>query len=183
MFRDQFDSVFGPLRVPKKPLQPIFDRFETLSPRPFRLLNHDLHRGNIILGPDNHTVVLDWELALVGDPLSDLANHFHLMRYSKAEQQAVLRGWLDKMPPALKEGWQPDLEHHLKFRVVQSVIWDTIRTTRYVGKNDASLDEGHKLIVDLTDKLNAAGRNIWGWKEPLSVDYVAKIIRAFHNNR
>jgi hypothetical protein len=182
-FRDRFDSVFGPLHVPERPLQPIFDRFETLTPRPFRLLHHDLHRGNIILRPDNQTVILDWELALVGDPVSDLASHFHLMRYSKAEQRAVLRGWLDEMPPALTEGWQPDLEHYLKFRRVQSVIHDIIRTTRYIGRKNASLDEGHNLIVDLTDKLNAAGRQVWGWKEPLSVDYVTEIIRAFHNSR
>jgi aminoglycoside phosphotransferase (APT) family kinase protein len=38
------------------------------------------------------TVFLDWELALWGDPLYELAVHFHKMRYQPGDHDVVLQG-------------------------------------------------------------------------------------------
>ncbi|GAA1898926.1 hypothetical protein GCM10009716_05940 [Streptomyces sodiiphilus] len=43
---------------------------ETLQPR---LLHHDLQPGHLMQGADGTEVLIDWELAAFGDPLSDLA--------------------------------------------------------------------------------------------------------------
>ncbi|MFR9722011.1 phosphotransferase family protein [Streptomyces sp. MS19] len=43
---------------------------ETVEPR---LLHHDLQPGHLIQQPDGTHLLLDWELAAYGDPLSDLA--------------------------------------------------------------------------------------------------------------
>ncbi|MEU3279181.1 phosphotransferase, partial [Streptomyces antibioticus] len=38
-----------------------------------RLLHHDLQPGHLVRLPSGRTLLLDWELAAFGDPLSDLA--------------------------------------------------------------------------------------------------------------
>ncbi|GAA1940115.1 phosphotransferase family protein [Kitasatospora viridis] len=38
-----------------------------------RLLHHDLQPGHLVSTPQGHGLLLDWELAAFGDPLSDLA--------------------------------------------------------------------------------------------------------------
>lgn len=64
-----------------------------LTPRPFCLLHADLHRENFILDPQNRLWLIDWELAIVGDPLYDLATHLHLMRYPEPQERATVARW------------------------------------------------------------------------------------------
>ncbi|APU42954.1 phosphotransferase family protein [Streptomyces sp. TN58] len=53
-----------------------------------RLLHHDLQPGHLVCSPDGHRLLLDWELAALGDPLSD---HARLaVRLRLASPQTVL---------------------------------------------------------------------------------------------
>jgi aminoglycoside phosphotransferase (APT) family kinase protein len=90
-FRDDFVSVFTALGIPEDPLAPILANWSSLTPRPFRLVHADVHRKNMILTEEG-TVFLDWELALWGDPLYELAVHFHKMRYQPGDHDVVLQG-------------------------------------------------------------------------------------------
>jgi aminoglycoside phosphotransferase (APT) family kinase protein len=72
-------------------------RWTTLHPRPFRLLHTDLHRKNMIVSR-GRTYFLDWELALWGDPVYDLAVHLHKMGCSPSEYEAAQAVWLASVP-------------------------------------------------------------------------------------
>ncbi|TQF04390.1 phosphotransferase [Kitasatospora acidiphila] len=52
----------------------LHDQLDALAPNPEpRLLHHDLQLGHLVRQPDGTRLLLDWELAAFGDPLSDLA--------------------------------------------------------------------------------------------------------------
>ncbi|GAA2426345.1 hypothetical protein GCM10010191_43580 [Actinomadura vinacea] len=165
---------FRDLGIPAEPLRPI--RFEKLTRRPFQLLHGDLHRGNVIIRPTG-LVVVDWELALIGDAVYDMATHLHLMGYSEEEEEAILGSWVERMPPWSIAGWQSDLPTYRQFGRVKSAIVDTIRVIKKFRKGGMSPGEEADLIVGLTSTLNAAGCSIWGWKAPLAPDQVATITR------
>ncbi|HEX2314995.1 MAG TPA: phosphotransferase, partial [Thermomonospora sp.] len=176
-FRDSFAAVFAGLGVPVAPLQPV--HWETLTSRPFCLVHADVHRKNMIL-EDGRTFFLDWELALWGDPVYELAVHLHKMAYFGNERDALLRAWLDVMTPAMVRSWETDLETYLAHERVKSAIVDTVRYTQLIASGELPPEEEHHLLEKLTGKLNSAGR-YWGWSEPIEqarTEYVVRRHRA-----
>ncbi|MEO3830367.1 aminoglycoside phosphotransferase family protein [Actinomadura sp. B10D3] len=171
---------FRLLGIPDEPLEHIC--FERTTSRPFQLLHNDLHRRNVIIRPDNHAVVVDWEMALVGDPVYEMATHLHYMGYSEEEQETVLRYWLEKMPPSSTEGWQSDLQVYLQFNQVKSAINDTSRVFKKIREGTLPSKAIRSMIADLTAVLNTAGR-VWGQSTPREVDYVANVLRDFWSER
>jgi hypothetical protein len=107
-----------------------------LTDRPFCLLHGDLHRENLIVGAgDGALWTIDWELALIGDPVYDLATHLHLMRYPAAQQRTLILRWAGTMEAALPgaaAGLDRDLPRYLHYKRVQSVITDGIRHAQAV---------------------------------------------------
>ncbi|WP_326827622.1 phosphotransferase [Streptomyces sp. NBC_01751] len=107
-----------------------------LTPRPFALIHGDLHRENFIVDPDGDLWTIDWELAMFGDPLYDLATHLHLMRYPAAEQGRIAAIWRDAVEcarPGSSDGWERDLPVLLAYKRAQSVYTDVIRTALALG--------------------------------------------------
>jgi hypothetical protein len=107
-----------------------------LTPRPFALIHGDLHRENFIVDPDGDLWTIDWELAMVGDPLYDLATHLHLMRYPAVEQGRIAAIWRDAVEcarPGSSDGWERDLPVLLGYKRAQSVYTDVIRTVLALG--------------------------------------------------
>ncbi|WP_308117735.1 aminoglycoside phosphotransferase family protein, partial [Streptomyces anatolicus] len=102
----------------------------SLTPRPFGLLHTDVHRGNIIVGR-RQVAVIDWELAMYGDPLHDLATHLVRMEYEKDEQTRMKELWTGAMVGAghrdMAEGIAADLPVYLDFEYAQSVFPDIMR--------------------------------------------------------
>ncbi|WP_307805149.1 phosphotransferase [Streptomyces sp. VRA16 Mangrove soil] len=101
-----------------------------LRERPFRLVHGDLHRENLIVDEFGELWVIDWELAMFGDPLYDLATHLHLMGYPPAQEQEVIRLWcraVEEAAPGCSAGWRGDLPPLLGFKRAQSVFTDVIR--------------------------------------------------------
>jgi aminoglycoside phosphotransferase (APT) family kinase protein len=162
-FRDDFASVFAALGIPDEPLAPILSKWSSLTPRPFRLVHADVHRKNMIL-TENGTVFLDWELALWGDPVYELAVHFHKMHYQPADHDVVLRGWLEAIAPSYTQGWKNDLAVYLAHERVKSAIVDTIRYTQLIADGTLGIEEEDHLIAKLVAKLTAAGA-IWAWED------------------
>ncbi|MFF3359094.1 phosphotransferase [Streptomyces sp. NPDC002917] len=107
-----------------------------LTPRPSALIHGDLHRENFIVDPDGDLWTIDWELAMVGDPLYDLATHLHLMRYPAVEQGRIAAIWRDAVEcarPGSSDGWERDLPVLLAYKRAQSVYTDVIRTALDLG--------------------------------------------------
>ena len=125
---------------------PLARAADRLTERPFALLHGDLHRDNLIVAEaDGLLWTIDWELALLGDPLYDLATHLHLMRYPAAQENELLTRWArmveDNLPGAAA-GLVRDLPHYLAYKRVQSVFTDVIRQALVVrATRPAELDE------------------------------------------
>lgn len=174
-FHRPYHSLFAALGIPEDPLAPVLARWPELTSRPFTLVHSDVHRKNMIFR-DGHVVFLDWELALWGDPVYELAVHFHKMSYHDDEHQTVLDGWVKNMPARLTQGWEQDLDIYLAHERVKSAIVDTVRYTQLISSERLSTAEEDQLISKLTHKLNAAGA-IWKWSDPISTAHVETRVR------
>ncbi len=138
-----FRALFERLGVDTAPLEKLALSAERLEPRPFSLLHGDLHRENFIVDPHGDLWTIDWELALFGDPLYDLATHLHLMRYQADEEERICRVWqsaVEAARPGATEGWRHDLPVLLEYKRVQSVYTDVIRGALALEQPEGALD-------------------------------------------
>lgn len=134
-------GLFGPLLddlgVPRDAVQRFENLAKSLTTRPFGLLHTDIHRSNLVVRPGGELCLVDWELALYGDPLHDLATHLVRMRYTAEERLRMTALWRAEMvsrglgarlegmgDPARDVG---DLARYLDFECAQSVHADTMR--------------------------------------------------------
>ncbi|MFF3643777.1 phosphotransferase family protein [Streptomyces sp. NPDC002564] len=128
--RERFGALLDALGVPEDAMERVKLRHGALVPRPFCLLHTDVHRGNVILG-DQDIAVIDWELALYGDPLHDLATHLVRMEYDDADRDQMVKLWAEAMHAAgrgeLTEGLVDDLPAYLDLEYAQSVFADVMR--------------------------------------------------------
>jgi thiamine kinase-like enzyme len=131
------------------------------------------------------TYFLDWELALWGDPVYDLAVHLHKMGYSPSEDEAAQAAWLASVPGEASENWEADLDTYLTHERVKSAIVDTVRYTKVIVGGNASSQNEAELLRKLSGKLEAAraaGGNWPGRKSP-SPDKIMSIIQEWAHKR
>ena len=116
---------------------------------------------------DGESYFLDWELALWGDPVYDLAVHFHKMGYTSAERNHVLQLWQAALSRECIEGWEYDLDTYLAHEQIKSAIVDTVRCSQAFIDPSYAPEPEHVLVDKLTVKLNnayrRAGRSPNGW--------------------
>ncbi|MGW0938274.1 phosphotransferase [Streptomyces sp. NPDC002666] len=125
-----YHALFEELGVREGALAQLKSRAADLTPRSFALVHGDLHRRNLIVDGAGDLWTIDWELAMIGDPLYDLATHLHLMRYSQKEADRVARDWrraVEARRPECVKGWDTDLPVLLAYKRAQSVYTDVIR--------------------------------------------------------
>lgn len=181
--RSRFDTLFDAVGIradavtkfKKAPHRPL------LTPRPFCLLHTDVHRANVVIDR-GELVVIDWELAIYGDPLHDLATHLVRMGYDKDEQKRMTTLWSEAMVGAGHEdmtaGLDTDLGVYLEFEYAQSVFPDVIRAALSLP---AESDDGdfHAAAVRVCRALRRAA-------EPLQLTdvpderQVARALRDWH---
>ncbi|MGA4841077.1 phosphotransferase [Streptomyces sp. G45] len=132
----RFGGLFKEFGIGRDAFRVLRERVSGLRPRPFCLLHGDLHRENFIVDPAGLLWTIDWELAMVGDPLYDLATHLHLMRYTPDQAREVRRRWceaVEAVRPGSSAGWRADLPKILDYKRAQSVFTDVIRGARLLG--------------------------------------------------
>ncbi|MET9824316.1 MULTISPECIES: aminoglycoside phosphotransferase family protein [Streptomyces] len=128
--RPFFGDLFEALGVRDEALAHLEKSLSGLTPRPFCLLHGDLHRENLVIDAGGRLWTIDWELAMVGDPLYDLATHLHLMRYPARQEARMVRAWcaaVEEARPGSSRGWQRDLPLITGFKRAQSLYTDTVR--------------------------------------------------------
>ncbi|MGW0411099.1 phosphotransferase family protein [Streptomyces collinus] len=133
---DRFEELFRELGLNASCFRHLRKHVSGLKKRPFCLLHADLHRENFIVDAEQRLWTIDWELAMVGDPLYDLATHLHLMRYPARQARAVVRQWcttVEAVRPHSSNGWQDDLRRLVDYKKAQSVFTDVIRTALVLG--------------------------------------------------
>ncbi|MFD3501698.1 phosphotransferase [Streptomyces sp. NPDC058676] len=137
----RFGSLFRDLGIGADAFRRLRMCVAGVSERPFHLLHGDLHRENLIIDPGARLWAIDWELAVFGDPLYDLATHLYLMRYPEYQHRHVAERWARSIESTLagaSRGWQADLPRILAFKRAQSVFTDVIRAAVDLG-NGATL--------------------------------------------
>ncbi|MGW7100586.1 phosphotransferase family protein [Streptomyces sp. NPDC054838] len=171
-YREAYREVFAGLGIPEDPLAVVEPRWDSLAQRPFAVLHADLHRKNMIVA-DGGTWFLDWELALWGDPMYEIAIHFHKMDYPDGQRAEVLRLWRETLPARSTAGPPDDLDLYTAHERIKSAIVDTVRYSKQLAA--ANRQERDFLIVRLTKKVNAA-RRVWGSPPDLTPERVAALL-------
>ncbi|MFC4608241.1 phosphotransferase family protein [Streptomyces maoxianensis] len=132
----QYGTLFDELGVYTAKLDGLKRRSETLTDRPFTLIHGDLHWHNFIVDSAGDLWTIDWELAMIGDPLYELATHLHLMRYPEREEVRIAELWqaeVESVLPGSSLNWDRDLPVLLAYKRAQSVFTDVIRTALALG--------------------------------------------------
>ncbi|RVU17076.1 aminoglycoside phosphotransferase family protein [Streptomyces antnestii] len=134
--QERFGGLFTSLGLDGEAFTRLRKHVLGMVERPFCLLHADLHRENLIVDPAARLWVIDWELAMFGDPLYDLATHLYLMRYPQEQVQEVVDAWRDSVEDVRKgssRGWEKDLPLLIDYKSAQSVYTDVIRSATKLG--------------------------------------------------
>ncbi|MFF2368249.1 phosphotransferase family protein [Streptomyces sp. NPDC058122] len=125
-----FGELFHDLGLGDISFRTLREHVSGLTRRPFCLLHADLHRENFVVDAEARLWTIDWELAMFGDPLYDLATHLYLMRYPADQETRMAERWCEiaeDVAPGSSAGWQADLPKLLDYKRAQSVFTDVIR--------------------------------------------------------
>lgn len=91
---------------------------------PWNLVRHDLRGG---------LTVIDWEMAMVGDPLYDLVRHMHLTPTRPEIRQRMFSRWEQSLPRECTTGWQEDWPVYRWVEVIRSAYVDLDRLVTGTG--------------------------------------------------
>ncbi|MEV5335684.1 aminoglycoside phosphotransferase family protein [Streptomyces werraensis] len=106
-------------------LDQILSRQE-VSHREPSLLHGDLNPWNLVRR-DGGLSIIDWEMALIGDPLYDLVRHMHLTPTRPEIRDRMFRRWERNLPSAYTRDWQKDWQVYRRLEVVRSAYIDLDR--------------------------------------------------------
>lgn len=183
----RFGTLFDAVGIPRDAVDRFLRSVPELSRRPFALLHTDVHRANVVVTPDGdgeRLSVIDWELALYGDPLHDLATHLVRMGYDKTEQELMVRMWADAMRSAghadMTVDMDRDLKWYLAFEYVQSVFPDVIRAA--LALPDEPGERDLRLAAGLVCRaIHRAREPLALVDEPLSEKEAVAALRRWHS--
>lgn len=164
----EMDELLDGLGVASDVLDAFEQRAHPLTDRPRTLLHGDLHRKNFVVDRVGDLWTIDWELALVGDPLYDLATHLHLMGYQADQEREMVARWQRAVGPHRSAGAAEDLPHYLAYKRVQSLCTDLVRAASRLRE----LPEGDGAAADRVRLRRAAilvRRALTAAREPLGL--------------
>jgi aminoglycoside phosphotransferase (APT) family kinase protein len=131
-YRPRYGKLFQAFGVTERAIEEFGARIPSLRQRQFGLLHTDVHRSNLIIA-GGELRVIDWEHAMIGDPLYDLATHLCRMGYPAKQWDAVVADWQRAVPAECGAGLEDDLRFYIDYERAQSVYPDIIRATRSLG--------------------------------------------------
>ncbi len=107
-----------------------------VTPRRHALLHGDLNPWNLV----RHTqrdhlalTIIDWEMAMVGDPLYDLVRHIHLTPTRPEIRDRMVRQWESVLPPEYTRDWRRDWRVYRWVEIVRSAYVDLDRLVTGAG--------------------------------------------------
>ncbi|MCT7351670.1 aminoglycoside phosphotransferase family protein [Streptomyces sp. 15-116A] len=114
-------------------LAQILSRHEVSNRAP-SLLHGDLNPWNLVRRDDALAVtIIDWEMALVGDPLYDLVRHMHLTPTRPEIRDRMFRRWERLLPPEYTRDWRKDWQLYRSLEIVRSAYVDLDRIVTGAG--------------------------------------------------
>jgi aminoglycoside phosphotransferase (APT) family kinase protein len=114
-------------------LSQILSRYRVGARRP-ALLHGDLNPWNLVRS--DHVLaltIIDWEMALIGDPLYDLVRHMHLTPTRPEIRARMFRRWERGLPEEYTAGWQRDWPVYRWVETVRSAYIDLDRLVTGAG--------------------------------------------------
>ncbi|MFE3587373.1 phosphotransferase [Streptomyces niveus] len=92
------------------------------------LLHGDLNPWNLIRNETRDGLtIIDWEMAMVGDPLYDLVRHLHLTPHGQQTRERMLSRWSKRLDPQYTKGWEEDWRFYRWMEIVRSAYIDLDR--------------------------------------------------------
>jgi hypothetical protein len=183
----EFGPLFHALGVGEDAFTRLRKHVAGLEERPFCLLHADLHRENFIVDPQGLLWTIDWELAMLGDPLYDLATHLHLMRYPADQELRMTHEWcraVEGVRPGSSYGREQDLGRILGFKRAQSVFTDVIRVSLSLSeRGEASWFALHAAAGKLQRVLIAAAEPLGLEEVPSRSEITAALVRHHRDRR
>ncbi|MER5434328.1 aminoglycoside phosphotransferase family protein [Streptomyces sp. NPDC002588] len=99
-----------------------------ISDRSPVLLHGDLNPWNLVCRDDRFGVtIIDWEMALVGDPLYDLVRHTHLTPTRPEIKERMVRRWERQLDAVYTRNWRRDWGVYRRIEIVRSAYIDLDR--------------------------------------------------------
>ncbi|MDT0463511.1 phosphotransferase [Streptomyces sp. DSM 41699] len=98
-----------------------------LAPRRSVLLHGDLNPWNLVRRADGGLTLIDWEMAMIGDPLYDLVRHMHLTPTRPDIRRRLLDRWSRRLPDDCTKGWQEDWRVYRWIEIIRSAYVDLDR--------------------------------------------------------
>ncbi|MFF4271196.1 phosphotransferase family protein [Streptomyces sp. NPDC001536] len=184
--RLRFGRLFDAVGVPYDAIGRFKSFWPELTPRPFALLHTDIHRANVVVTPldaGGKLCVIDWELALYGDPLHDLATHLVRMDYDDHERELMIGLWSDAMRRMDRadatKGMDRDLVGYLDFEYVQSIYPDVMRAALALPA-DAAAEDFEQGAERVCRALSRAWAPLGLPGEPVDAPTAAEALRQWH---
>lgn len=180
----QFSGLFEDLGIRDESFSHLKKHVAGLKRRPFCLLHGDLHRRNLVVDPQGDLWAIDWELAMLGDPLYDLATHIYLMNLPKGQERRMAREWrgvVDGVRDGSSFGMEDDLPLIIDFKRAQSVFTDVIRLAFTLSGEVTDLDRTVPpgVIRNLQSTLAGAGGALGLTEVPSQEQIMAALIRWY----
>lgn len=108
-------------------LSHILSRHQVTKRTPI-LLHGDLNPWNLVRGGRHGGLtVIDWEMAMIGDPLYDLVRHLHLTPTRAEIRRRMFQNWSRKLPEGCTTGWEKDWRVYRWIEQVRSAYVDLDR--------------------------------------------------------
>ncbi|MEU9369895.1 aminoglycoside phosphotransferase family protein [Streptomyces avermitilis] len=105
-----------------------------VTPRSPSLLHGDLNPWNLVRRPDRFALtIIDWEMAMVGDPLYDLVRHLHLTPTRPEIRERMFRRWERGLARTRTKDWQRDWRVYRWIEIVRSAYVDLDRLVTGAG--------------------------------------------------
>ncbi|MEU5000606.1 aminoglycoside phosphotransferase family protein [Streptomyces sp. NPDC021622] len=105
-----------------------------VSPRRASLLHGDLNPWNLVRhGNEGELTIIDWEMAMVGDPLYDLVRHMHLTPIRAEIRRRMFARWSRSLSSAFTGGWENDWRVYRWIEIVRSAYVDLDRLVTSTG--------------------------------------------------
>ncbi|WP_327696530.1 aminoglycoside phosphotransferase family protein [Streptomyces sp. NBC_00459] len=105
-----------------------------VSDREPALLHGDLNPWNLVRRDDTMALtIIDWEMAVVGDPLYDLVRHMHLTPTRSEIRDRMFRRWSSGLAANYTDDWQRDWRVYRDIEIVRSAYIDLDRLVTGAG--------------------------------------------------
>ncbi|MDQ0600776.1 aminoglycoside phosphotransferase (APT) family kinase protein [Streptomyces canus] len=142
-------------------LMEILGRHAVVLRRP-ALLHGDLNPWNLVRRADGGLTLIDWEMAMIGDPLYDLVRHMRLTPTSSEIRERMFRRWSRSLPEECTKGWADDWRVYRWMEIVRSAYVDLDRLVTADSLEAPNVrravDTYSRTLADATAALGLPGR-------------------------